>query len=195
MSLPRHARNGSLLAAGALSLAAFTAPAASAAPVDSFDYAFSDSWVSYSCGFPMQIDVSYTGHQTSKAATPSTGGQMFRFSDKYRITAVYTNLDNRQHVTEVDAGNFREGPAQVISDDGRIIRFRTKDSGATLTIYDADGRVLLMDRGTVVNEYTFDTLGDGVPGGEFLGEELVRVSGPHPSWDLDGCTLLTDWLT
>lgn len=192
MSLPRHA-----LSAAALALAAvgFSAPSASAKPVDSFDYVFDDSWVSNSCGFPMQIDAHFTGHQTVKNATPSSGGQMFRFSTKYRNTAVYTNLDNGRTVTEVDAGNFREGPAQVISDDGRIVRFRTKDSGAALTVYDADGTVLLKDRGTVVTEYTYDTLGDGVPGGEFLSDELVRVSGPHPSWDTDGCTLLTDWLT
>jgi hypothetical protein len=44
---------------------------------------------------------------------------------------------------------------------------------------------VLRDRGVIRTTILFDTLGDETPGGEFLDEIDVEVSGPHPGFFLD----------
>ena len=36
----------------------------------------------------------------------------------------------------------------------------------------------------------FDTLGDDVPGGEFVADVSFSFSGPHPGLDFDPCSML-----
>ena len=42
------------------------------------------------------------------------------------------------------------------------------------------GRVVLRDRGVIRETYLFDTLGDDTPGGMYIEQLGLRVSGPHP---------------
>jgi hypothetical protein len=53
------------------------------------------------------------------------------------------------------------------------------DAGQPFVIEDAEGNVVVRDRGVVRHTYLFDTLGDGEPGGEFIGETQAAVHGPH----------------
>ena len=39
---------------------------------------------------------------------------------------------------------------------------------------------------------TFDTFGDGQPGGELIEEELIFESGHHPGLDVEFCPLLEE---
>jgi hypothetical protein len=48
-----------------------------------------------------------------------------------------------------------------------------------------DGNVVLREAGAIWFEIVFDTLGDSMPGGEVLDETVLRVSGPHPLFDMD----------
>jgi len=36
----------------------------------------------------------------------------------------------------------------------------------------------------------FDTLGDDVPGGEFITDVSFSVHGPHPGLEFDACSML-----
>ena len=69
-----------------------------------------------------------------------------------------------------------------------MFEFRAIETGQTFTVVDAEGNVVLRDRGAVEITFLFDTLGDGMPGGEYL-EESAIARGPHPSWDLDWCAM------
>jgi hypothetical protein len=45
--------------------------------------------------------------------------------------------------------------------------------------------VIVRDRGVIRHTVLFDTLGDGMPGGEFLAETDTDVNGPHPGFSPD----------
>ncbi len=47
------------------------------------------------------------------------------------------------------------------------------------------GTVVLRDRGSLSFTYLFDSGGDSVPGGTFVEDVSLRVSGPHPGFFLD----------
>ena len=74
--------------------------------------------------------------------------------------------------------------------NGSVFQFTTTQVGQPFTVRDGDGNLLVHDRGLIAFTYTFDTLGDDVPGGVFVDEVDVRIAGPHPGFDLDLCTLL-----
>ena len=172
-----------------------SAPAASARPLEQrLPYDFVDEYSFDDCGFVVDEVDHYTGVTTIKGSTPKTGGEFFRFSNQYDHTFVLTNAESKDFVVITSRGLFREGPGTVVSDDGRIVTYQTMDSGAFTTVYDSAGRVITRERGNVVYEYTFDTLGDGAPGGDFVSEELVRIAGPHPLYFTDGCELLAEWI-
>ena len=80
---------------------------------------------------------------------------------------------------------------------GSIFRFTTVESGRPFNLSDADGRVLLRDRGAIRDTYTFDTQGDHTPGGIVLDDLALRVSGPHPAFfmtDEEFCDVVTPLL-
>jgi hypothetical protein len=69
----------------------------------------------------------------------------------------------------------------VLSTDGDIVTYITKDSGALYNVYDSDGTLLAHDRGTITERYVFDTLGDSQPGGEFLRCSWAPIRTPAAS--------------
>jgi len=93
---------------------------------------------------------------------------------------VLLTIDWRQQIHDIKATRL----------DGSVFEFTTTQVGQPLTVRDGDGNVLVRDRGLIAFTYTFDTLGDDVPGGEFVEDVGVRIAGPHPGFDLDLCTLL-----
>jgi len=46
------------------------------------------------------------------------------------------------------------------------------------------------DRGVVRQVIQFDTLGDDVPGGEFVADVSITLNGPHPGFTFDICAVL-----
>jgi hypothetical protein len=194
MKRPRTSTAAVSASVATLALALGAAPA-SARPLESYPYDVTDAYSFDDCGFPVDEVDHFTGDYTVKDSTPKTGGEYFRVHNRYRFTYVLTNADTGVWIRIEASGNFREGPGTVVSDDGRVVRYVTKESGAFQTVYDSSGAVLARDRGTITVEYTFDSLGDGQPGGDILSEKLVKVAGPHPVYDEpDGCALLTDWI-
>ena len=67
--------------------------------------------------------------------------------------------------------------------DGNVYEFRTIEAGQPFVVRDGVGRVVLRDRGVIRHRLLFDTLGDGMPGGIELDDEIVGVGGPHPGFD------------
>jgi hypothetical protein len=48
----------------------------------------------------------------------------------------------------------------------------------------------MRDRGVIRQVLQFDTLGDDVPGGEFIADVSFVAHGPHPGLEFDPCSLL-----
>ena len=66
---------------------------------------------------------------------------------------------------------------------GNVYAFITIEAGQPFVVRDGDGNIVLRDRGVIRRRVLFDTLGDSTPGGVFLDEEILSVSGPHPGFD------------
>lgn len=78
---------------------------------------------------------------------------------------------------------------------GSVFEFVTHEVGQVFVVRDMDGNLVLRDRGRIAWTYLFDTLGDTEPGGVELDELDVRVSGPHPGYDIsdeDYCAAVQD---
>ena len=94
-------------------------------------------------------------------------------------------FDDTNPVTEewfVVRGNglFTEIKATLVS--GNIYEFTAIEAGQPFVIEDSAGKVIVRDRGVIRSVALFDTLGDGVPGAEFIEETHLSVHGPHPAF-------------
>lgn len=170
------------LAAGSVAAAA----PAQAAPVSRDPYSGTDTFTE--CGFYAGRSV-FEGTVTISDATPSTGGQFFRLTNKFSFTDTFTNPDTGDFITVTGNGVFKE--LQPRPQGGGIVDYVTHDVGRFVT-RDSSGEVLARENGIIVTAYTFDTLNDSAPGGNGLSDELVRVSGPHPLFDVDFCDFLDE---
>jgi hypothetical protein len=115
-------------------------------------------------------------------------------TDNYWFVERWTNPENGRWVERTANGNFIELPPSEISADGTVFTYHARETGQPFTLRDSEGNLLMRDRGAITVEWTFDSLGDGEPGGEFIGEPvLVKVAGPHPGF-FAGCEDLQDWI-
>jgi hypothetical protein len=75
--------------------------------------------------------------------------------------------------------------------DGPIFEFRVVEAGQPFVIRDSDGNLVARNRGSVHFTYLFDTGGDEEPGGEYVegSDEVIRVAGPHPSFEASLCDI------
>ncbi len=185
---PRALAGG--LGAAVLICGAVVAPA-QARPIESGS--FSDSFTeTIDCGNrSLGLEATIVGTFVVKDSTPRTGGQFFKFSQTAEFNGTFTDPDplTGGTFTEYWRTNFREGPGTIISEDGRIARYQTKESGIWDVFRDSSGKVVYRDTGTLVVDWTADTLGDGVPGAPVPSEEFVRTSGNFPTFDMDICEI------
>lgn len=185
----RHTAIASLVFAAALTISTIVpAQAGGFLERGTYDEPYTDTF--RDCGTRIQVDGRAWGNFAIRDANRTTGGQFFYAHDRYNLSETITDLGTGTQLTATAHGNFRELQPRVVSEDGNVVEFITKNSGAWWTIRDADGNVVLRDRGTITERYVFDTLGDSQPGGDFLDYELVSLRGQFPSWEEGGlCSL------
>lgn len=157
---------------------------------DSYEATYTDTF--RACGTRIEVDGHAWGTFSIRDANQSTGGQFFYARDHYHLAETLTDLNTGRTYGTTASGVFRELQPRIVSDDGNIVEFITKNSGVYWTIRDDAGNVVLRDRGTITERYVFDTLGDSAPGGEFLDYELVSLKGQFPSWTDEGFCALWD---
>jgi hypothetical protein len=78
--------------------------------------------------------------------------------DNYDYSETWTNTANGRFLTIWGNGSIRDVSATHIS--GSIFQFTTVESGRPFNLSDANGRVLIRDRGAIRQTYLFDTEGD-----------------------------------
>ena len=174
-----------LLAAAALA-AACGSIALAAAPAQATLYAhfsttFEDSVEEDVCGIDARIDTVVRGTNVIRYVNDGLG-QAFVGHGTVKASDTFTNLATGESFT-IEA-RIREGDLTGERVEGNIYEFTLTRAG-TERVVDGDGDVVLRDSGVIRTTYLFDTLGDGQPGGEFLDELSVSVSGPHPLFELE----------
>lgn len=111
------------------------------------------------------------------------------FSDNFEYHEVLTNHETGEWFVVRGHSVFREIKATHV--EGDVYTFRAHEAGQPFVVENSDGRVVLRDRGLIVREALFDTLGDSEPGGVILDVAVQAVRGPHPGFaeDFDFCAL------
>src|SRR5262245_11682520 len=162
-------------------------PGAGAPRVEREHYSGTDEFAIEDCEFPLSVVGTFSGHFRVKA---TKGGQAFLALDNYRYRDVVTNPETGKWFVIRANGVFHEIKATLV--EGNVYEFEQHDAGQPFVVEDSDGHVVLRDRGVAIFTVVFDTLGDGMPGGEFIEEIDVSLRGPHPGFDADLCEIAAE---
>ena len=176
-----------LVAAAATALIVWAAPAG-ATVVDKGHYSGSYSESFDDCGFEVVVEGTGSGHYRIRAGKRDTDTAFF-LNDNYSYAETLTNPATGAFVTITAQAVFNEIRATPIG--GSVFQFDAVEAGQPFTVYDADGNLVVRERGVIVHHVLFDTEGDDVPGGieiEYLGAD---VHGPHPAFDTEFCDVIT----
>lgn len=149
----------------------------------SFDYA--DTYDD--CGFEVAVEGTLTSQLRIRAGKGDNDGAFF-VRDTYSYTETHTNVETGASLTIEGRGVFNEVRATRI--DGDVFEFAAIEAGQPFVVSDADGDVVLRDRGVLQYTVVFDTGGDDTPGGDVL-DLSIEARGPHPGMDEDFCDIIT----
>lgn len=153
------------------------APAHAAGPVER--ETFEGTFTSVQCDGAYTSATSFRDSVTVRDATPQTDGQFFKFSVRYSFTDIVTNPATGDFITVEGKGVLVEIQPRALGDG--VFEYVANDAGH-FTYRDSDGNVILRESGSIATRYVFDTENDSTPGGITLSEDLIRVSGPHPTF-------------
>ncbi len=175
-----HANRGmkaGLTALAAIAVLAFGAVPAAGTVIESGFYSGTDSYSFDDCGFTLNGESEFSGHFVLRA---DKDGEAFYIKDNFSHRDVLTNPDTGLWFVIRGNGLFSEITATQVS--GNIYEFVAIEAGQPFVIEDSAGNVIVRDRGVIRTTALFDTLGDGVPGAEFIEETHLSVHGPHPGF-------------
>jgi hypothetical protein len=166
-----------LTALAAIAVLAFGASLAAGAVIESGFYSGTDSSSFDDCGFTLNIESEFSGHFVLRA---DNDGQAFYIKDNFSYRDVLTNAATGQWFVIRGNALFSEIKATQVREN--IYEFVAIEAGQPFVIEDSAGNVIVRDRGVIRTTSLFDTLGDGLPGGEFIEETHQSVHGPHPGF-------------
>ena len=148
---------------------------------DDYTFSFDD------CGFWIDVD----GHTDGVAHIRVGKGDLetaFFAHDNYAFQETWTRRDTGTFLTLSGNGVFQETKAVHL--EGTTFTFTSINAGQPFIAVAQDGTIIARDRGVIREVILFDTLGDGVPGGEFIESLSFEVAGPHPGLEFDPCAAL-----
>jgi hypothetical protein len=141
------------------------------------------------CGFTIAYDFTTTSRTFEAREVKGSDGQAYLAHDVVSFRNVLTNPATGEWMLLRGSQQYKEMTGRHI--EGTIWEFTAQYVGQPFVIENSQGEVVLRDRGRTTSRFLFDTLGDGQPGGELLGEVTTGVFGPHPSLDADFCAIAT----
>src|SRR5919108_5455924 len=137
---------------------------------DSYSFSYDD------CGFDVLAEGTASGHFRIRAGKGKRDTAFF-LNDNFSYTETHTNADTGAFLTITGNAVFNEIKATRL--EGNIFEFEAVEAGQPFAVYDSAGNLVLRDRGAIHHHSLFDTLGDDVPGGEFVEDLDADVHGPH----------------
>ena len=161
-----------------MAMTAAAAPA-QATVFEKGSFTFSDSFPEEVCGIATRHDFTVRGHFRSRTGKHDLDQAFFGQSSE-RFTDTFTNLANGKWYTIEGRLTLMDVKASPLG--GNVFEFKYREAG-TVVVRDMQGNVVLRDRGSIWNLQVFDTLGDSMPGGNTLDDQVLRVNGPHPGFD------------
>ena len=176
----RLAKLGAVIVLGLITLSAVPADATMYLKVE--PYAGTDIQDFSACGLDIHDVFAFSGKFSIRAGKGDLATAFFGH-DNYSYVETLTNVANDKFFTI--SGNGLNQDVQATHVDGSIFQFVTHNVGQPFVVRNMSGAVVLRDRGSLSFTYLFDTGGDNVPGGTFLADVSLRVSGPHPGFFLD----------
>lgn len=178
----RLVRLGALISVGLTALSAVPAGATMYLKVQS--YAFTDGAAFTLCGLDVHETYAQSGRFSIRTGTGDLAGAYFGH-DNYSSLETFTNDANGKFFTI--SANALGQDVQATHISGTVFEFVSHTVGQPYTVRDMLGSVVLRDRGSVSFTYLFD-VGTPGPGGTWLQDISLRVSGPHPGFFLDDTT-------
>jgi hypothetical protein len=163
---------------------------AQAAPIAYEHYSGTDSFDFDDCGFVIHDEVAFEGVFMLKA--PATEGAPPRLFDNYN--SVETLTANGRTATIEHQGLYKD--LHITQVEGTVYQFVAMESGQPFTIRDADGNVLIRDRGVLMTTFQVDTKGDSdLDNDEFIDGSwsLLKDAGSHPGFYIDFCAEATTY--
>ena len=143
------------------------------------------------CGFEIAVEGTFSDLAIVREGKGDDAGAFpvisrFAFQDRYTNTATgeWFTIRSRDTFVEIRATRV----------EGSIFEFRFVEAGQPWVIRNSDGELVARNRGAVHGTYLFDTGGDDQPGGEYVedGDVVLKVAGPHPSFEQDFCEIASD---
>jgi hypothetical protein len=162
-------------------LVALTSASASATATigDRFKFSNPYDFVSWDCGYPMDV-AGVESHLVLVRNDKSLDGNVF-VTDNYEFKETWTSADGTWFSL---AGNGVAKDVRAKSLGGTLYEFTFQDSGQPIVVTDSSGTVLSRDRGNLSFQYTID-IADGTFTSVGLG-----LSGPHPLFFDDLCKVV-----
>jgi hypothetical protein len=169
-------------------LAMALAGPAHAAPIEWEHYSGTDSFDFDDCGFVIHDDVVFDGVFMLKA--PESPGAPPRLFDHYH--SIETLSANGRTATIEHQGLYKD--LHITQVEGTIYQFVAMEAGQPFIVRDADGNVLLRDKGVLFTTFQVDTKGDtDLSNDEFIDGSwsLLKDAGSHPGFYIDFCAVAT----
>ena len=163
---------------------------AQAAPLVREHYSWTDSFSFDDCGFLITVEAEGEGVFMLKA--PRADGAPPYFFDNYEVHETLTA--NGRTVTIDHSGLYKD--LRITHVSGTIYQFVAIEAGQPFVVRDAEGNVLVRDRGVIKTTFQVDTLGDTDLDNDIFIEgsnSVLMVSGPHPGFLFDFCEAATEW--
>ena len=136
------------------------------------------------CGWTVDVTGEFNGDFFVRVGKGDFAGAFYGHNN-FDWTETHVRATDGATITISANALFQETKATHV--EGTIYTFTSVSAGQLLVVRDADGRLLLKDRGRITETILFDTLGDDTPGGEFIDLLDVSFAGKFPSETADYC--------
>ena len=185
-ALSRSARRWLAAAVGAMALLGFVGAPAGATVIERVNFSGSESFTIEDCEFPLQGERTF---RVQAHLRVDKGGQAFLQEARISFREVITNPETGRWF--VVRGHEQVHEIKATQVEGTVYEFVAIVAGQPFVIEDSAGNVIVRDHGVVRTTFLFDTLGDGMPGGEFLAviDEVMRGAHPSSAADFSFCDI------
>ena len=130
------------------------------------------------CGTDWMVEATFSGNFMLKAGRHGSPPYFF---DNYSYTEVWTDLSDPSRMV-IHRGNALWRDHHITLVEGTTFHFEVIEAGQPSTWWTVDGELIFRDRGSIVWEFTVDTLGDDDLSNDiFVSDEgPTSIRGPHP---------------